>query len=94
MSDVRQYRADWLGFRCDKSGCHAEWLLARPVFSGTDEARKHEQAAAVNGWAMYGGRTVRHYCPEHRPGKPPKGRRSSLRHIWGTPAAWEVTGDE
>ena len=88
MSEVLEHRPDWLGFRCDKHGCNAEWLLSCPVFGWTDEARKHERAAYVNGWAKYGGRTVRHYCPDHRPGKP-KGN-SSLRRIWGTPAAWEV----
>ena len=92
MSEVRQHRADWLGFRCDKPGCNAKWLLSRPVFDWSDEAQKHERAAAFNGWSRYVSRTVRHYCPDHRPGKP-RGN-SSLRRIWGTPAAWEVLGDE
>ena len=78
----------WLGISCDKTGCDAEWLLDRPV--GWSEMTVHLDTAKQAGWACYAGRTQRHYCPLHRPGKPAKGARHPMRRIWGSPAGWEV----
>ena len=80
-------KTTFMGYSCDK--CAERWD-APPTLSttswGGDEATR---AAAADGWAAFGGRFLRHYCPGCAPSQP-SGRhvQRPLRLIWGEREGW------
>ena len=80
-------KTTFMGYSCDK--CAERWdappTLSTPSWGGDEAIR----AAAADGWAAFGGRSLRHYCPGCAPSQP-SGRsvRAPLRLIWGEREGW------
>lgn len=60
-------RTLFTGISCDTNGCQAR--ITGPELPHFDGHEVYTRRAVADGWSVWGGRSTRHYCPDHGPAR-------------------------